>query len=183
MYRNILEALKVHWYLRKQGIYIKLHVMYKNSTKECMLQSYHRKCVISRCCSHCKTRTALADGDFGDVAAANLSSNDLVSKTITNFPGNESVQRACTKFWVVTSIAEPLLDFVGAIEHNSAVVQSLLELLQSDVNNVAQRFARQSTKDDEFVKAVDEFGCIVGLGDSHNCIADFGRDFTGFLAG
>src|SRR6266536_1653015 len=91
------------------------------------------------------------------ISSLHLSPNYLIRQSVTDLLGDESVQRSCSKLWIVSSFGQPISYFVVYFDRDSSFVKSLLEFLETNIYNVSEGIHRESPENDEFVNAIKEF--------------------------
>ncbi|KAI6770410.1 hypothetical protein HG530_005039 [Fusarium avenaceum] len=98
------------------------------------------------------------DLDLGRLSHLQLALDDLICETIADLVSDESVERASAELGVVAALRKPVSDIIGNGESDAAVVEALLELLQTDIHNVAEGTASEALEDNEGVNSVEELG-------------------------
>lgn len=107
-----------------------------------------------------QTIPILIDLHHSRLTSLQLSSNNLIRQSITNLLRYQPIQRTCSEFRIIASFCEPNTNRFVYGKSDATVVESSLEFLETDIDDIAEGFCGESFKDDEFVDSVEEFGGI-----------------------
>jgi hypothetical protein len=126
---------------------------------------------------------SLIDSYSGGIAHLQLPPNDLICQPVSDLRAYQPIQRSGSESRIVAALGKPGANCQVDIESNASVIETSLEFLQTDIDDIAESGGRKTFEDDELVDSVEKFRGIVAVHYIHHRIPNLWRDISVWLFG